>query len=182
MMKEQVCITPVTISKAGQVKHFQIKLPKTAKKVIGVEIGGRFLRETKGKEAIAVLANVSDVPKTIEPVRNELQTYANGTVESQRTPFKRNTLIGDLKLQSCEEANIFYAGELRIDNNLHYGDFSNNRFWRAEPFTHQMQTFEDVVITNADSTILLGMYKDNIGLETKRDMNYTVNVYVWYSK
>jgi len=43
MMKEQVCVTPVIITKAGQVKHFQIKLPKTAKKVIGVEIGGRFL-------------------------------------------------------------------------------------------------------------------------------------------
>ncbi len=178
MMKEQVCVTPVIITKAGQVKHFQIKLPKTAKKVIGVEIGGRFLKETKGKEAIAVMAETSLVNNVA--IKEEVTLQANAS-EVRHTPFKRNILIGELKLQSCEEANIFYAGELRIDNNIGYGDFSKQRNWQPQVFTHQMQTFEDVVITNADSTILLGMFKDNIGLQSRTDFNYQVNVYVWHS-
>ena len=182
MMKEQVCITPVAISKAGQVKHFQIKLPKTAKKVIGVELGGRFLKDIKGKEAVEVITNIAESPYTMEIIPHDAFIKEKVYPEIKRTSFKRNILIGELKLQSCEEANIFYAGELRIDNNLSYNDFSYNRYWQIEAFTHQAQTFEDTVITDADSTILLGMYKDNIGLEAKRDLNYIMNVYVWYSK
>lgn len=153
MMQEQVNITPIEITKAGQIKHFQIRLPKTAKKVIGVEIGGRFLQGSNP------LANINS-----------------------DTPFKRNQLVGELKLQSCEEANVFYAGELRLDRNMSYGDYTKNTQWMPEIFTHQMQTFEDVVITNADSTVINGMYKDNNGLQNKLDISYKLNVYLWYSK
>lgn len=153
MMQEQVCITPLAINKAGQVKHFQIRLPKTAKKVIGVEIGGRFLNGSK------LVPNINS-----------------------DALFKRNQLVGELKLQSCEEANVFYAGELRLDSNMAYGDYTKNTQWIPEVFTHQMQTFEDVVITNADSTVINGMYKDNIGLQNQQSVSYLLNVYLWYSK
>lgn len=43
-MKEQVLITQLRITKAGQVKHFQVKLPKNAKRIIGIEIGGRLIK------------------------------------------------------------------------------------------------------------------------------------------
>ncbi|MDO8998312.1 MAG: hypothetical protein Q7W45_01000 [Bacteroidota bacterium] len=153
MMQEQVCITPLAINKAGQVKHFQIRLPKTAKKVIGVEIGGRFLNGSK------LVPNINS-----------------------DALFKCNQLVGELKLQSCEEANVFYAGELRLDSNMAYGDYTKNTQWIPEVFTHQMQTFEDVVITNADSTVINGMYKDNIGLQNQQSVSYLLNVYLWYSK
>lgn len=153
MMQEQVNITPIEITKAGQIKHFQIRLPKTAKKVIGVEIGGRFLQGSKP------LPNINS-----------------------DTPFKRNQLVGELKLQSCEEANVFYAGELRLDSNIAYGDYTKSTQWIPEVFTHQMQSFEDVVITNADSTVINGMYKDNIGLQNQQSVSYLLNVYLWYSK
>ncbi len=153
MMQEQVNITPIEITKAGQIKHFQIRLPKTAKKVIGVEIGGRFLQGSNP------LPNINS-----------------------DTPFKRNKLVGELKLQSCEEANVFYAGELRLDSNMAYGDYTKNTQWIPEVFTHQMQSFEDVVITNADSTVINGMYKDNIGLQNQQSVSYLLNVYLWYSK
>lgn len=153
MMQVQVNITPIEITKAGQIKHFQIRLPKTAKKVIGVEIGGRFLQGSNP------LPNINS-----------------------DTPFKRNQLVGELKLQSCEEANVFYAGELRLDRNMAYGDYTKNTKWIPEVFTHQMQSFEDVVITNADSTVINGMYKDNIGLQNQQSVSYLLNVYLWYSK
>lgn len=177
MMQEQVCITQLTISKAGQVKHFQIRLPKTAKKVIGVEIGGRFYKDKRVK-AVATTAAASIA---IAAIGKEPIAISGVTSEIKRTPFKRNQLVGELKLQSCEEANVFYAGELRIDSNMAYGDYTKSTQWIPEVFTHQMQTFEDVVITNADSTVINGMYKDNIGIQLNQDVNYLLNVYLWYS-
>ncbi|MCA0429080.1 MAG: hypothetical protein LCH32_01105 [Bacteroidetes bacterium] len=46
-MKEQVLITQLRITKAGQVKHFQVKLPKNAKRIIGIEVGGRLIKIPK---------------------------------------------------------------------------------------------------------------------------------------
>lgn len=180
MMQEQVVITPITITKAGQIKHFQIKLPKTAKRIIGVEIGGRLLTNSKvnGIAPIAsaeIAVRATEVMVEATPVIAELMP-----IVERPTAFKRNTLIGELKLQSCEEANIFYAGHLQTDNNLGYGDFSQNRFWKINPFTHQAMAFEETVIVDADSTIIQGVYKDHIGKQRKQDVNYLVNVYVWY--
>lgn len=171
MMQEQVVIIPITISKAGQIKHFQIKLPKTAKRIIGVELGGRLLTETKVKE-VTLHSNNEISVKGIEMI--------GSAIIERPTAFKRNTFIGELKLQSCEEANIFYAGHLQTDNNLGYGDFSQNRFWKINPFTHQAMAFEETVIVDAESTIIQGVYKDRIGEQHETDVNYLVNVYLWY--
>ena len=46
-MKEQVLITQLRITKAGQVKHFQVRLPKNAKRIIGIEVGGRLIKTPK---------------------------------------------------------------------------------------------------------------------------------------
>lgn len=173
MIQEQVIITPIIIAKAGQVKHFQIKLPKTSKRIIGVELGGRLLTQTK-ENVLVPQAMLEVVAK-----ENELSAVA---ASERDTGFKRNTVIGELKLQSCEEANIFYAGHLQSDNNMGYGDFSQNRFWRVNPFTHQAMAFEEVVIVDAESTIIQGVYKDRLGEQQETNVNYLVNVYLWYQR
>ena len=175
MMQEQVIVTPLKITKARQVKHFQIKLPSNAKHIIGIEIGGKFLADTKVKVSLEVAPAPN--PATGIPVRDIVAGN-----ETRKGLFKRNTLVGELKLQSCEEANIFYAGYLQLDNNMTYGDFTQNRFWKANNFTHQQQCFEDTVIVDADSTMIQGFYKDSLGEQSKKDISYQVNVYVWYKK
>lgn len=52
-MKEQVIITQLRITKAGQVKHFQVKLPKNAKRIIGIEVGGRLIKTPKRDGTVA---------------------------------------------------------------------------------------------------------------------------------
>lgn len=179
MMREQVIITPIVITKAGQIKHFQVKLPNNAKQIIGIEIGGRWLTRTK--------ADIVEALPAAEAPMLEITTVLSEAIRFESeirigTFFKRNTLVGELKLQSCEEANIFYAGQLQIDNNMSLGDFSMNRFWRAKPFTHQAQAIEDVVNVDSKTTIIQGVYKDHLGLEAEKYVNYLVNVYVWYNK
>jgi hypothetical protein len=46
MMQQKVIVTQVRITKLGQVKHFQIKIPKGAKRIIGIETGFRLSKAT----------------------------------------------------------------------------------------------------------------------------------------
>lgn len=183
MIREHVVITPISIKKAGQVKHFQVKLPKNTKSIIGVELGGRWLPESKDviialpKEATAQAAPESSATPTKEAIKVAYNVRA--TEWSKANFFKRNTLIGEIKLQSCEEANIFYSGHLQLDNNIGYGDFSQSRNWIAAAFTHQANSFEERVVVDGESTIVQGVYKDRFGELNKIIINYLVNVYVW---
>lgn len=93
--------------------------------------------------------------------------------------FKRNILIGELKLQSCEEANIFYAEHIHTDENLGWADYSENASWQASAFTHQTKTEEDVVVVDGDSTIIQGVYKDKLGEQNSSDFEYVITIYVW---
>ena len=155
MMKEQVIITKVSIKRQGERKHFQIKLPKNTKFIVGIEYGGRLI----SKSAAMI----------IEPL----------PVSESRTPFKRNQLIGELKLQSCEEANWFFAVDVfASDVNLSYGDFSKAGF-KVNDFTHGNKRTEEIVKVDAESTIIQGWYLDALGKSQKADINYEVNVYVW---
>lgn len=163
MIREQVVVTPIEISIAGQVKHFQVKLPKNSKRIIGVELGWRLLQNRKG---IADKQIEYNAPIRIEPSRS-------------KTFFRRNILIGDVKLQSCEEANIFYAGNVQTDENIAMGDFSQNQNWMPSAYTHQANSFEERIIVDGDSTMIQGLYRDRLGEQYKISYNYLVNVYVW---
>jgi hypothetical protein len=48
MKRARVIITEVTITKSGQMKHFQIKLPKNAKRIIAIETD--IIINSSGKE------------------------------------------------------------------------------------------------------------------------------------
>lgn len=169
-MREQVIVTPVIISKAGQINYFQIRLPQNTKHIIGVEVGGRKLsREKKRTE---------EVMWQVESVKRE-KHFLEMSKTASNLGFSRNKLIGELKLQSCEESNIFYAREIKSDENMGFGDYSETLGWKAKAFTHQIQAEEEKVIVHGKSTILKGQYKDMVGLENKIDYHYLVNVYVW---
>lgn len=179
MIREQVIITPIIIRKAGQVRHFQVKLPKNAKRIIGIELGGRWLGESIDKViAVPAAASASPAAAPTEAIKKEMLAL-KATTERKANFFKRNILIGEIRLQSCEEANIFYAGHLQGDNNIGYGDFSKNSYWTSTVFTHQANAFEERVIVDAESTIIQGVYKDRYGEHYKTIVNYLVNVYVW---
>jgi hypothetical protein len=178
MMKEGVIITKITIKRQGERKHFQIKLPNDAKFIIGIEYGGRLISKS---DTIKFAAAPKAAP-TIEPVVNETgQTAVDaGKVEERpRGLFKRNQLVGELKLQSSEESNWFYSTDVFVaDANLSYGDFSNAGF-NVNDYTHGNKRTEEIVKVDAESTIIQGWYLDSIGKSQKADINYEVTIYVW---
>ena len=160
MKKEQVIITTVSVSKAGQLVYFQVKLPKDTERIIGIETGGRLIAAASGSAFV--------FPPVVSHTEGRSPTF-----------FKRNTLIGDLKLQSCEEANIFYSNHVMTDENIGAGDYSQRIQWQASPFTHENKSEEDIVVVKGGSTIVQGIFKDRYGDTNKTDISYEVKVYVW---
>lgn len=178
MMKEGVIITKINIKRQGERKHFQIKLPKDTKFIIGIEYGGRLISESK---------TLVDTPapkvaiKTDNIILEEVYTAESGAIKNERTKtlFKRNQLIGELKLQSCEEANWFYATDVFVnDANLNWGDFSQAGF-PVNDFTHGNKRTEEIVKIDAESTIIQGWYLDAIGKTNATNINYEITIYIW---
>ena len=151
MRREKVVVSTVTISNAGEIRFFQIKLPKTALRIIGIELGLR-VNKKPGHE-----------PPRIE------------------TPFVRSRTICEVKLQSCEGANVFFSSYIQSNPNIGYLDFTDN-VWNVKPFSHQTQLLEEPVTVDANTTILHGILRDRLIVdpeETETAINYTVNIYVW---
>jgi len=44
MAKEQVLVQQIRITKKGEIKHFQIRLPRDTKLIIGIEIGNAIIK------------------------------------------------------------------------------------------------------------------------------------------
>ena len=94
-------------------------------------------------------------------------------------PVKRNEFIGELKLQSCEEANIFYSEHVQNDARIGEGDYSEKGLWKPAVFSHQTKSEEDIVVVDGNSTILQGHFKDKIGELNQQNWEYVISVYVW---
>jgi hypothetical protein len=94
-------------------------------------------------------------------------------------PIKRSILFGELKLQSCEEANIFYATEIRNNENLDQGDFSADAFWIPKEHSHQGRSLEEEVSIKGDTTIVQGVFVDKVNEYFDVEGDYIVHVYVW---
>lgn len=162
-MKEKVFIYPLAISRKGEIKSFQIKLPADAKRIIGIET------TVKGLDVLITGGGGGD------------GFAAFFAVAPHHFQFLPTYLAGYLRLQSCESANIFYAGDVWLtDNNLGYGNYSQTNFFRHCAWTHGYRREEDVVSVSEPCSIIQGTYTDQAGERLNTDARYTVNVYLWY--
>jgi hypothetical protein len=200
MIKEQVIIKSIEINRPGEIIHFQIKLPSNAKRIIGVEIGGQKLNE---------VSFLDHTPSPIEPLPvaggdggspaihgegtegggrifdGELVDSGHGTAAEgavrPSTGFKPSAVLGELRLQSCEEGNNFYSNLVKGDANLAYMDFTKN-IWMPKQYTHQTRSLEEVVMVDAETTTVLGLFGDRPDLKKEGQFKYRLNIYLWYEK
>jgi len=176
MRNEKVIVTPLRIIAAGQICHFQVKIPRDAKRIIGIETGLLYS------------------PPQVEAPPGIFQ-------------FTQDTFLGDVRLQSCEDTNIFFAEDIYFrDNNLGFGDFAAALSHLPRlPETYSYKREEFVINTAGTTTIIKGIYRDrqqgtNTGgggedslqtttistinhittVNTNTFLAYTVNIYLWY--
>lgn len=164
MKREGVIVSTFAIERPKQVKLFQVRIPREANEVIGVEIGLRWL--------------AGNLPVPVIPPRD------SGAPPDVPAPWQlpmmqlRNFDLGEVKLQSYEKANIFYSGDVIINKNHEAGDFTNAGFAPKE-YTHQYQSQEVEVSVRAETTLVQGIYRDKANEFITGSYRYQVSVYVW---
>lgn len=94
----------------------------------------------------------------------------------------RNERAGVLSLQSPDATDIFYQCDAwRRDSNTGFGDFTFSGEGNEEPLRGRKRLAPEVSITTA-SPILEAYYKDSWGLYADRDLEYGLNVFIWFEK
>lgn len=153
MNRESVIIQTLDITSPAQVKFFQIKVPREVDHIVGIELGMNWTAE--------------------------YPLPGNGGNDWHLPLTMRSNLVaGDLKLQSYEQANIFYAGELCLNRNMDYGDFTSQ--WLVpRPYTHQLESFEEEIRVPGRTTLIQGVYRDTLHTYGLAGYKYTAKIYVW---
>jgi len=94
----------------------------------------------------------------------------------------QNERAGTLSLQSPDITDIFLQCEAwRQDKNINYGDFSYEGLVQGEWLKGRKRISTDILITTA-SPILEAYYKDSWGVYYNKDVNYGLNIFIWYEK
>jgi hypothetical protein len=191
----------ILITKKGEWKYFQVRLPKDAKKIIGIETGliitDKLPAYTGVANEIVVLQRSSLI--SIDP--GLIAEPPKGFKDGERFSKQRNRLIGELKLQSLDTANIFYSKDI-VEEDRNMGNDNIRivdntapaerriallRFtpppdlWQPMfPWTHGCKMEEDGLLM-LHNPVIAGIYKDAIGKEYKTDIQYKVMLYIWHS-
>lgn len=148
---EQVFVAEHRIKRANEVKYFQMTLPEDALAIIGIECSVRL------KENF-----------------NLAHPASNGAFE-----FARNQKVGELKLQSCNDSNIFYSTDVNLDTNgFAMADF--NADFAPNCYTHQSKKTEDVINVPVNAAVIYGLFKDHLIADVAEPWEYTIKLYVWY--
>lgn len=152
MNREGVIITSFLIEKPRQVKLFQVKIPREAENIVGIETG---------------IVWKNGIP-------------ADDPAPGWTLPLSvaRNIVLGEVKFQSYEKANVFYTKEICANKNTDYGDFTS-QFFKPTNHTHQYQQIEDPIKVSGSTTILQGVYRDSLADTVPTSYKYLVKVYVW---
>lgn len=153
-MRQEVISKQIEVSWPGEIQTFQIRLPEHTLEVIGVEVSYRLI------DAVD-----PDVPVPFNPL--------------QIMGISRNESVGEIKLQSCEKANIFFADHLKRDRNMGHGDFSANYNFRPKEYVHQLSREELPVCVKGKSTVIKGVYKDHFAEALAMKFKYSVSIHLW---
>ncbi|MBN8674992.1 hypothetical protein PDL71_10740 [Lacibacter sp. MH-610] len=176
MMKEQVIIQPISISKRGQQNFFQVKLPRDTHRIIGIETGLYLL----------------NVPGYVIPA------------SEQSMLMRRNNLMGVVKLRANGKPDVFYSKEVfERDINISAGEMKivpppvvseertplrkldeqpdGNSFDYFTHWTHGAKREEDP-LNICGCAFINGQYKDAIGEYFYMDVSYKIMLYIWIER
>jgi hypothetical protein len=149
MNRVRQIVKHISISKAGEWNHFQIKLPKNTLRVVGIETDV-FVKSTKDK--------------------------TTGTLSSG---WEKYNTVGKLSLQSMEKVNVFYNEWVRasvfyedIKNQTAFKINSFSKHIRGKTFPKQI----DIPV---ESTTINALYRDTVGKQVSKDIVYSVKTILW---
>lgn len=156
MSRVRILVSETNITKAGQVKHFQIKLSKHAFKIVGIET------DVFAKSHLTKDGTIQDTTGGIP-----------------RATVNNNNTAGKLKLQSMEKENIFFSDWVKAS--VFYEEFKQPKAFEIHSGLKDIRgkTAPKKVDVPVESTIINAVYVDTIGKFHKQDISYTLKVFVW---
>mgnify|MGYP001579834728 CR=1 FL=1 len=171
-MKTQIIITEQKITKAGEIRLFQIPLPKNTTRVISIGSDVRIQTEFNS-------IGVQDAGVGIGVGVGVGGGYViGGGLDEVQWDLTQNKLAGNLIIQSMEKANIFFYEEVWT---IAYDDGITNleSVESMNAFTVLKKTEPKKVDIPSGTTILNCLYNDAIGADNDTDVIYRVKVLVW---
>ena len=172
-------MSETSITKAGQVKHFQIRLLKQAFKIVGIETD--VFAQTKFRQGDAATYPYGNENGTVIPKMEHGITIPDFTASavSPIAQLPNSNVVGKITLQSMERENIFFSDWVKAS--VFYEGFIQPTSFQVHVGLKDIRgkTTPKKVDVPVESTIINAMYRDNIGKQTKQDISYTLKVFVW---
>lgn len=161
-MIEQAIAHKIFISRISQRVGFQVRLPKDAKRLIGLEYDAR-----------KIYGETSGDPFALREVEEE--EYSDSSFNRNR-----NKVIGKLSLQNTFCEGLFYQGDLIEDcNELHYEGIAARLF---EPKPWMQSTRREEIGINVHTGLIQGLFEDCYGLNEYSELEYELTLYFWIEK
>ncbi|MBI3502304.1 MAG: hypothetical protein HY063_10970 [Bacteroidetes bacterium] len=177
MKTEKVIVEIIPISKQGEIKHFQVRVPSDAKIIFGIETDVRI----KGPTADSGVIAIPPAPtKTGGTNFSQNPDLINGAFPNDSSSGQ-SSFVGELKLQSNARENIFYAASISdLNAELPLRNFSTKDILPERIWTHLVKMEIQKVTLERKTTVINGFYKDKLGEFLKQDFTYEVILSVWY--
>ncbi len=150
---EELIIHTVSISRAAEIKHFEIPLSNNAEAITGLWYKIRLIDNA---------------------IRGAIVTSLTG-----RSVYTPEVIVGTISLSSNQKEGVFCFGNLILeDANYPMLDFSNGAF-AAKPYSHNRFTKQLDVRIDATTSHVHGFIEDNWGVLSSRDVHYEVDIYIF---
>lgn len=154
MLREQVSSEKLFITQKGTIRHFQLRVPRSAEKLVGIECG-----------------------VSMNSVLPTLQQPAGFTESLTYFPTR---IMGEVTLQNVGKGNLFYSVPvIEQDAHVTYGDYSFLGF-APKCFTHCLKREAVEVNIGRETAIIMGMYKDLLGKQLNNDLQYWIFIHMWF--
>lgn len=161
MKQERIFINSVLISKPGQIKIFEVIIPRDVEQIIGIELGF----------------------KLTEGTIHEGLSGGVGSGVGWQIPLivKRSFCAGEIRLQHFSKANLFYAGEILLDQNADHGNFTSE-FFPPKVYSHSPKTEATKIKLHTRNRMIRGIYRDKLSESITGSYKYEVLLYLWVEK
>lgn len=170
-MNERIIISEIKITKAGEIKFFEIPLPKNTTRIIGVGIDFRL-------QTAWDMIGVHDVGIGIGGDDGGSEVIGGGHDSDPVIDLIESKLAGKMIIQSMEKANIFFYDQVWA---YKYDDGISNleSVESMKAFTVIRKPEPKAVDVPCNTIILNCLYRDSLGADSDSDVVYFVKVLLW---
>lgn len=152
-MQEKAIVTEIQVDKRFAWVHFQVKLPRDAKRMIGIETGMSMQENYGGGLAFPAFP--------------------------ERFTISRNLPVGELSLQGLMPANQLYKTDIQErDLSTGFGDFCLTEGFQSENWSQGTKREEENIEVEISNRTLIGQFRDMGTIP----IPYTVKVVIWYKR